>query len=65
MTLLGPAYIRRAEIYEQMGDEQKAIEYYTRLMRMWDNCDPELLPIRDAAEAELERLLVESVLEPA
>ena len=46
-------------------DEEKAIEYYSRLMRMWENCDPSLIPIRDAAEAELERLLGESVREPA
>jgi len=60
-----PTYLRMAEIHERLGDQQKAIEYYTRLVRAWKNCDPELIPIRDEAQRNLDRLLAESVREPS
>jgi serine/threonine protein kinase/tetratricopeptide (TPR) repeat protein len=65
LMYLGPAYIRQAEIYEQLGDKEEAIEYYTRLLRVWENCDPELVTIREGARHELERLKSEVVKETA
>jgi len=64
LIFIGPSYLGVADAYEQLGETEKAIEFYARLVRMWENCDPELVPVRDAAEAELERLLAKSVMEP-
>ena len=47
------------------GDRDKAMEYYARLVRLWRNCDPELIPMREEARRNLNRLLVESTREPA
>ncbi|MFV1980838.1 MAG: tetratricopeptide repeat protein, partial [Rhodothermia bacterium] len=65
LLYVGPTYLRMAEIHERLGDQQKAIEYYTRLVRAWKNSDPELNPIRDEAQRNLDRLLAESVREPS
>ncbi len=62
---LGPQYLGVADAYEQMGNAEKAIEFYTRLLRLWKDCDPELVPIRDEAKRNLDRLLEQSVREPS
>ena len=64
LLFIGPSYLGVADAYEQLGETEKAIEFYARFVRMWKNCDPELVPIRDEAEAALERLLRASVMEP-
>ena len=65
ILLIGPEYLGVADAYEQLGQRSKAIEFYSRLVHLWRDCDPELVPIRDEAQRNLDRLLVESVQEPA
>jgi len=48
-----------------MGNSEKAIEFYTRFVRLWKDCDPELVPIREEAQRNLDRLLEQSVREPS
>lgn len=64
ILLIGPEYLGVADAYEQLGQRSKAIEFYSRLVHLWRDCDPELVPIRDEAQRNLDRLLVESVKEP-
>lgn len=65
LLFLGPSFLRQAEIYERLGDRKLAIEYLARLLRLWRNCDPELIPMREEARRNLDRLHVESTREPA
>ncbi len=41
---LAPALRRLGELYESKGNKTKAIEYYTRLLDLWRNAEPELQP---------------------
>ncbi len=38
----GPTLERLGQLYEQRGDTEKAIEYYSRFIDLWQNADPEL-----------------------
>lgn len=54
---LGPSFLRRAEIYERLGETDKAIDFYKRFLKLWEDCDPELRPWVEDAEQRLNRLL--------
>lgn len=41
--------LRRGDIYLQMRDRPQAIAHYTRFIDLWKDCDPRLVPLRDAA----------------
>ncbi len=56
LSYVAPAHRRRAEIYERMGQSEQAAHHYNRFMGLWENCDPELRPLVDEAERQLERL---------
>ncbi len=56
LIYLAPSHLRQGEIYEELGEQQKAIEHYTRFLELWQNCDPELQPMVDDANRRLERL---------
>ncbi|HUF10383.1 MAG TPA: serine/threonine-protein kinase [Rhodothermales bacterium] len=64
VVLIGPQYLGVADAYEQLGNTEKAIEFYARLVRMWKDCDPELVPVREEAQRNVDRLMRESVKEP-
>lgn len=59
VTYWGPTYLAEAEIYEQLGDREKAALYYKRLVDLWAGCDPELRPLVEQAERGLGRLTAE------
>ena len=41
---LPPALRRLGELAESKGDKAKAVEYYSRLLDLWRNAEPELQP---------------------
>ena len=53
---LAPSHLRQGEIYEELGDQQNAIEHYTRFVELWQSCDPELQTMVDDANTRLEYL---------
>jgi tetratricopeptide (TPR) repeat protein len=55
-VLLAPAYLRMGEIHERRGDTAQAVEYYSRFVARWKDCDPELRPLVDDVRRRLARL---------
>jgi tetratricopeptide (TPR) repeat protein len=55
-VFLAPLHEQRARIHEQLGDRQKAIEHYRRLVQLWGDADPALQPRVEAARAAITRL---------
>ena len=48
---MAPSHLRRAEIYERLGDKSQAVEHYTRFLDLWKDADPELQPtVRDVKQ---------------
>jgi tetratricopeptide (TPR) repeat protein len=62
---LGPAYRKLAELYEDAGRLDEAIEAYATFVDLWKDCDESLRPQVQAAEARLDELLRQSAREPA
>ncbi len=51
VPFIAPSHLRRAEIYERLGDERQAVEHYTRFLDLWKDADPELQPtVRDVRQ---------------
>ncbi len=44
------------EVYERMGDEERARLHYARFVRWWEDCDPELRPWWERGRQSLDRL---------
>jgi serine/threonine-protein kinase len=38
------SYAERGELYQQLGETEKAVEYYDKFIAAWENADPELQP---------------------
>jgi tetratricopeptide (TPR) repeat protein len=54
---LAPAHLRRAQIYEHLGQPDKAIEHYAMFVGCWSDCEGgELRPLVQEAEAKLREL---------
>jgi tetratricopeptide (TPR) repeat protein len=53
LIYLAPSHLRRAEIYDRQGDHDRAVFHYARFAELWEECDPELRPL---VEAALERV---------
>ncbi|MCI0693454.1 CHAT domain-containing protein [candidate division KSB1 bacterium] len=56
LIYLAPSHLQRGEIYETMGEREQAIQHYTRFIKLWQNCDPELKPMLTNAKARLAQL---------
>ncbi len=48
-----PSHLRRAEIYERLGEMEPATHHYRQFIELWRECDPELRPRVEAAEKRL------------
>lgn len=59
---VAPAHLRRAEIYERLGERENAALYYKKFIDAWRDCDPELRPLVERANRALERLITESAV---
>lgn len=50
---VAPAHLRLAEIYQRLGNGERARFHLARFITLWDACDPELRPKVDSARAVL------------
>lgn len=50
------SHMRRGEIYERLGDIEKAKSHYSQFIELWKNCDPEFRSMVDVAEKQLNTL---------
>lgn len=55
-TFRAPVSLRLGDIYERKGERQKAIDEYSRFVRLWAACDARLRPAVEDAQARLARL---------
>jgi tetratricopeptide (TPR) repeat protein len=53
---VAPARFRLGDIYERLGDPEKAALHYRLFIKRWAGCDPELQPYVQHAERALQRL---------
>lgn len=56
LIYLAPSHLRRAEIHERQGRHDLAVLHYGRFIDLWEECDPELRPMVEAARARLAEL---------
>ena len=61
---LGPSYLRRAQIYEELEEVDEAIDFYTRFVNLWQDCDLELRPQVESAQEHRDHLLEGILHEP-
>ena len=52
------AYLRLGELHEQLGNPERARDYYGRLVDLWRYADPELQPVVAKARSAAQRLSV-------
>jgi tetratricopeptide (TPR) repeat protein len=57
--MLAPALLRAAEIHDDKGNRERAVEYYTRFVELWENADPDLQPRVREARARITALSAE------
>ncbi|MFQ5602998.1 MAG: tol-pal system YbgF family protein, partial [bacterium] len=50
------SHLKRAEIYEKLGQFETALKHYTRFVWFWKNCDLELKPLVDEIQLRIEQL---------
>lgn len=56
IAYLAPAYLRRGEIFERLGQRAEALESYRRVVALWMDCDPPLRPWLAEAQRAIGRL---------
>jgi len=56
MVYLAPMHLLRGEIYERLGERQKALDNYRRFVLLWRDCDAALQPRVAEAERAIARL---------
>jgi tetratricopeptide (TPR) repeat protein len=58
LIYLAPSHLRRAEIYDELGDRQRAASHYARFFALWADCDPALQPTVTRARHRLAELRI-------
>jgi DNA-binding SARP family transcriptional activator/tetratricopeptide (TPR) repeat protein len=48
-----PAHFRMAQIYDKVGDRQKAADHYARFVELWKDCDPEFRSLVEEARRRM------------
>ena len=51
-----PSHLRRAQLFERLGDTPAAATHYERFLKLWKDCDPEFRPLLDSARVAYERV---------
>lgn len=65
LIYVAPSHLGQASIYEELGDPAAAAAHYARFLELWDEADPDLQPIVDAALAGLRRVSSEQAARSA
>jgi tetratricopeptide (TPR) repeat protein len=58
---LAPSLKRLGELYEERGNKQKALDYYTRFVTLWKDADPVLQPSVREVRGRMAKLAGENV----
>jgi tetratricopeptide (TPR) repeat protein len=58
LPYLAVAHLRRAEIYDELDQPERAAEHYARFVEMWKDADPRFQPMVESASRRLEELEV-------
>ena len=53
---LAPSHLKQGEIYEKLGQYEKAKKHYNRFIDLWQDCDPELRLMVEKAKQRLKQL---------
>jgi len=64
LVYLAPSHLRQAQLYERLGDREKAAAHYGQFIRLWKECDPGLRHLVDEARARLTQLVGEPSARP-
>lgn len=56
LAWLAPAHLRQGQIYERLGNVERARFHYQRVVTLWSSADPELQPLVAQARTALSRL---------
>jgi tetratricopeptide (TPR) repeat protein len=56
---LAGVYLRLGEVYEARGEREQAIDYYSRLVDLWEGADPELQAVVSDVRQRIARLVRE------
>jgi hypothetical protein len=51
-----PSHLKQGAVCERLGEKERAAAHYGRFAAAWRDCDPDLRPLLDEAEAGLARL---------
>ncbi len=60
-----PSHLRRAEIYERLGESERAAQHFRQFIELWRECDPELRLWVEQAESRLAEIGEAAPTEPA
>ena len=53
----GPALLRRAEIRQELGNRERAINLYAQFVELWKDCDPGQRPTVERTQQALNALV--------
>lgn len=56
LVLLGPSHYYRGQIYQELGDTEKALWHYSAFTEMWQDADPEYQPLVEDVRERMARL---------
>jgi tetratricopeptide (TPR) repeat protein len=56
---LGSTYKRLGELYEERGEQDKAVDYYSRFVELWSDADAELQPLVEDVRRRIAGLMSE------
>ena len=48
-TNMAYTHLRRGQLYERLGDPEKAVDHYAKFLEMWADAEPELRPLVEQA----------------
>lgn len=58
-AILGGERFRLGELYEEAGDRDKAVEFYSQFVELWTDADAELQPLVEDVRGRIARLMEE------